>query len=339
MTQVFFNRTENFYKNVSNAANLMDSELTVSHLFRSGEACKTFTKPGLPYGEALAKKLGVREGIRILEVGPGLGDLAGGLLKGSDDFHYAFVDISFDVIRNLKSRFRGGRFSFVTGDFLKEKFRERFDLVICNEVLADFPAIINMTLHDPKIKPEDMEEYSDAVALVRSLGLKLPAVSNFNYGAVKFLEKAKASLAEGGRIFVCEHSSDKPRKVGVLGHNEYTIDFKTLKAAAAGLKLGVAEKGKLSGLLGVNQRKAILFYTRPELKMIYGFLKRRGISLDQRPYEAAEVLGILDKAGVRIAGRKGYAALLDKNARPLRGVTDQFSYLILEDGREKQRQE
>jgi cyclopropane fatty-acyl-phospholipid synthase-like methyltransferase len=328
MSQVFVNRTDDYYKSVSSAAELMDNELTVSHLFRTGNA--RFTESGLSYGETLAKKLGMREGMRILEVGPGLGDLAESLCSGLNDFHYTFIDISFDAIKNLKKRFRGDRFSFIAGDFLGEKLREKFDLIICNEVLADFPTIVNMTLYDPKLKDEDKDDYYDAVSLAKFYGLSLPKVSNFNYGAVKFLDKARALVADGGKIFVCEHASEKPARIGVHGHSEYTIDFPALEKVAARLRFAHVERGTLSGLLQAKNTKAVVFYMQPELKMLYGFLKRLGVSVDQKAYSPEEAIEALRKSGVGLAGEKEYSAFLESQARPLKKITDQFSYLILE---------
>jgi len=326
MAEVFVNRTDEYYKNIRSVREMMDNELTISHILRSENS---YTASGLPYGRILASRLKPSENQSILEIGPGLGDLAENLCSSLANFSYTFADISFDVIKNLMSRFRKGRFSFVTGDFLSISFRERFDLIICNEVLADFPTIINMTMDRPKIRKGDEDAYYDAVSLIKSYRLPFQGVSNFNYGALKFLEKAKASLAEGGRIFICEHSSAKPSRIGVFGHNEYTIDFSILERAAEKIKFKLIEKGNLTKLLGIKDRKAILFYMQPELKMLYNFFRKRGILIDQRPYPAEEITAILANNGVGFSDRKKYAIFLEKHSKPLSRITDQFNYLIL----------
>jgi hypothetical protein len=334
MVEVFVNSTEYYYKTVSSVVELMDNELTVSHIFRGG----AFTKSGIPYGEAVAGKLGMtgglKSGLSILEVGPGLGDVAQGIIsvleRQNADFHYTFADISYDVIKHLKSRFKGRRFSFITGDFIAEKLGEKFDFIICNEVLADFPTIVNMTLYKPKIREGDTDAYFDAVSLVKFYGLSFAKPANFNYGAVKFMEKARASLFENGKLFMCEHSSEKPQRIGVFGHSEYTIDFGTLEKIAAKLRFRGSESGNLSELLGVKDVKAVLFYTQPELKMLYNFFKSQGVLLDQRPYEADEAVETLEKNGVHMQTKKSYGEFLVKHAGPLRSITNQFSYLILQ---------
>jgi hypothetical protein len=326
MKEVFVSRTEDYYKQIKNVRDGMDNELTVSHILK---APNPFTKSGLPYGALVAGALRIQEGSSIVEIGPGLGDLAENICKGLTDFHYTFCDISYDFIRNLKTRFKGSRFSFEVGDFLAAKFREKFDVIICNEVLADLPTIVNMTLYGPKIRPGDEDAYYDAVSLAKFYGLSLPKISPFNYGAVKFLDKAKHMLNDGGKLFICEHSSKTPARIGVFGHSEYTIDFAILEKVAQ--KLGFrTQRGVMTDLLGINKKKAVLFYTHPELKMLYNFFKRRGIILEQKAYEIDEVVSLLENNGVSLRGRKDYAAFLEAQAKPLREITGQFNYLILE---------
>lgn len=326
MNELFVSRTEDYYKQLKNVQEGMDKELTISHLLK---APNPFTKSGLPYGELVAKALGIKNGSNILEVGPGLGDLAEGICSGLADFRYTFCDISYDFIGNLKNRFRGDRFSFEFGDFLAAKFKEKFDFIICNEVLADLPTIVNMTLYNPKIRAGDEDAYYDAVSLAKFYGLALAKSSNFNYGAVKFLDKAEKLLKEDGKLFICEHASAKPERIGVFGHNEYTIDFNALEKVAQKLGFRI-RRGVMSDLLGINQKKAVLFYTHPELKMLYTFLKKSGILLEQKAYEVGEVIPLLENNGVGLHGGKAYAAFLETQAKPLREITDQFNYLILE---------
>jgi len=344
MREIFVNRTDGYYQNLRVASDMIDNELTVSHMLRSQNG---FTKSGLAYGAMLAEKLALPPDPRILEVGPGLGDLAANFcaaLGSEAGFSYTFCDISFDVIKHLRSRFRDRRFSFAFGDFLDEKtmftrfgYEGRFDLIICNEVVADMPTIVNMTLDRPRIREGDADAYYDAVSLAKFYGLALTRASNFSYGALKFLIRAKALLAEGGKIFVCEHSSpkspkpQKPGRVGVFGHSEYAVDFAMLEQAAHKMKFRNIERGRMTDLLGIREdRKAVIFFTQPELKMLYNFLRKRGISLDQRAYEPVEVIALLEKNGVSVQKRGAYAAFLESRARPLREITDQFSYLLLE---------
>lgn len=330
MAEVYVNHTENYYKCVSSASELMDNELTVSHLFRSGR----FTKAGVPYGRVVAGRLGIPSfaGVpRILEVGPGLGDVAQEIINALEkkDFHYTFADISYDAVSSLKRRFRGGRFSFITNDFLKEKLSEKFDYIICNEVLADFPTVVNMTSYKPKIRDGDTETYFDALALAKFYGLSFVKPGNFNYGAVKFLEKARASLADGGKMFVCEHASSTPQRIGVFGHAEYTIDFAALAKVAEKLRFRSSEGGCLTELLKVQDKKAVIFYTQPELKMLYNFFKEQGTLLDQKPYDVAEAIAMLEQNEVHFYNKKAYASFLGSRAKSLRAITGQFEYLIL----------
>ncbi len=321
MTRIFINRTENYYKRITDAREGIDNELTISHLLRSRNP---FTKSGLPYGRILAEKLGIRDGARILEVGPGLGDVAENICSSFADIRYTFVDVSYAFMNHLKSKFTGDKFSFITGDFLTTKIRGKFDFIISNEVLADLPTIVGMRFG----AAHESDEYYDAVALAKFYGLSERRIRIFNYGAVKFLEKAKSLLAENGKIFICEHSSSPPRRIRVAGHTEYTVDFGVLERIAKRLRFEM-EKGSLTELLGIKNRKAVILYMHPELKTLYHFLRKQGIFLEQKVYDVEEILEALESHGVHIRGRKAYADFLGKHAKPLREITDQFGFLIL----------
>lgn len=319
------NRTEDYYKNMRDVHEGIDGELTVSHVLRHENS---FTERGKPFGRILAEKIRLPENPDILEVGPGLGDVAREICGSLPDYTYTFIDISPDFIKNLQRDFPAGRHSFIVGDFLKEKITGKFDLIICNEVLADLPTIANMSLGGHGVQEENRETYYDAVSLVKFYGIKVPKGYNFNYGAVKFLEKAKSLLKDNGKIFVSEHASSPPKHLRVYGHSEYTIDFQVLDKVAKRLKFSV-NKGTLTGLMGIKKKRAILFYTQPELKMLYTFFKRQGVYLDQKPYTPEEILKLLSDQNVSFYRPKEYLKFLRKHEEPLKKITDQFRYMIL----------
>ena len=325
MKRVFVNRTGNYYKNLRDVREGIENELTISHILKSENH---FTESGLSFGEILARKLDIPENPRILEVGPCLGDVAEDITSDLRNFHYTFIDISPDFINHLKSRFKGSEFSFIVDDFLNSRIKDKFDLIICNEVLADFPTIVNMTMENPKLEEEDEETYYDAVSLVKLYKLHLPRVTNFNYGAVKFIEKAKSLLDDSGKVFICEHSSETTQKIRVYGHSEYTINFEVLEKVAEHLGFH-AKRGSFTEFLGINKKKAVILYMQPELKTLYNFFKRQGIFFDQKAYETEEIIKMLENSGVRISNRENYIKFLEKHAKPLRKITDQFNYLIL----------
>lgn len=326
MKPTIVNRTENYYKKLTNAEKSLENELTLSHLLRFPN---TFTSNNLSYGEIIAKKLNIQDGFHILEVGPGLGDLAENICSCIKDFHYTFCDISYEYIRYLKNRFKGKNFSFECCDFLELKTKEKFDVIISNEVLGDLPTIINIDLKNPKIKEEDKQIYFDAVMLIKFYNLKISRESNFNYGALKFIEKAKSLLNENGKIFVCEHSSKPVKMLKVYGHNEFTIDFDLLENFSKKLGFQV-ERGCLSNILGIKNKKAVIFYTNPELRIIHNFFSDAGIPIEQRVYEINEIIELLENKGVKIYGKNYYFKLLNKESKNLKSITDQFNYLILQ---------
>jgi len=326
MAKVLVNRTDGYYTKRKNPRERMDDELTISHVLRQESS---FTASGLPYARIVAKKLlemkAVHKNARILEIGPGLGDFAKSFCSVVEPSKYVFLDISKDLIDNLKKKFRGDNFGFVTGDVLNAKINEKFDLVVCNEVLADLPTVVNMTMVEPEIMEEDREIYQDTVRMIEEYDL-LPK-GTINYGAIRFLERVKEVLDRNGTVFICEQASKPPKRILVEGHAEYTIDFRTLEKVSGQLGFR-AKTGTMTKLLGVNDRKAVIFYMQPELKILYDFFKRHGVLMDQKAYEIRELLDILGRLGVSFSKEK-YGKFLERQTKPFRNITDQFRYLIL----------
>ncbi|MCK5017721.1 MAG: methyltransferase [Candidatus Peribacteraceae bacterium] len=321
------NRTDSYYKNVGNVKDGIDNELTISHVLKSENS---FTKERKSFGIIIAEELDLPEKPRILEIGPGLGHIAADICNSLTNYHYTFLDISRDFINNLRKKFKGGKYSFIVGDFLKEKINEKFDLIVCNEVLADFPTIVNMSVEDHHVDKDDEDIYYDAVSLVKFYNIKIPENYHFNYGAVKFIEKAKELLKDNGKIFVSEHSSKTPKLIRVYGHSEFTIDFEVLKKVAEKNNLMIKRNSTITELMGINDNKAVLFYTQPELKVLYNFFKVKGITLEQKAYRAEEVIKLLKDHGVQFFGIDNYQKFLERHEKPLKKITDQFRYMILQ---------
>ncbi len=327
---MFINDTSEYYRKVKDPRERMDDEITISHLLRSPNS---FTGNGLPFGSILARNLMerglVREGMRVLEVGPGLGDLADGFSREANPKEYVFVDISPGIMDFLKTRFTGKTYRFVLADFLQMKTNEKYDLIICNEVLSDFPTIVNFFLESVG---EGEGIYGDAFRMVKEYGLDVKDTTNFNYGAIKFLEVSNRILREGGVIFVCEQDCDRdgtgqPERIRVFGHNEYTVKMTWLGKVARGLGFTV-ETGSLTEFLGVRKKKFVSFFTRSELRNFYELLKRKGIRPDQRAYTVDEFLRENGKF-IPTGDLGKYKEFLRRNAGFLSDVTDKFSYMIL----------
>ena len=326
---MFVNDTSGYYEEIKDPEERMDDEITVSHILRHRNS---FTRHGLPFGKLLAISLMDRglidEGARVLEVGPGLGDLAEQFFEEANPKEYVFIDISPRIIDFLKTRFRGKAYGFILGSFLEMKDRRKYDLIICNEVLSDLPTIVNFSL---KFAGKG-GIYKDALRMIKKYNLKTKEMFNFNYGAIRFLEVSSSILEREGVVFISEQDCERegtgwPERIRVSGHNEYTIKMSWLGQAAKKLMFSV-ESGSLTDFLGISREKFVSFFTQPELRNIYESLKRRGILPDQSAQTVDEFLKE-NRELIAVNDPGKYKEFLEKNAMHLSDVTDKFSYLIL----------
>lgn len=228
------------------------------------------------------KKL-IKPNGKILEVGGGYGNLAYGILSRFDDIEMTMVDLSPVFIERQKeklSRF-GKRVKFILSDIFEFlKVGESFDLIIANEVLGDFPAIVDIDkgellyLMDTGKTPDnigvDEKKYLfEAKKFVDKLNIPIesaPDDININTGAIRFIEEA---MKKTDSLWISEHSSDYeipdsmmemlrdaridtwPKKIILFGHTEVTQHFGNLKRfiEKSGFKY---QGGSLFNLLGVR---------------------------------------------------------------------------------------
>jgi hypothetical protein len=337
-SNVFVSDTREFYTKIKRPE--MHDEVTLSHMLRENNP---FTRNGLPYGAELAKALAskrlLKPGCSILEIGPGEGDLAQHMTGGlSGSWHYTFMDISPALLGALKKKFTGKQFDFLQADVLSDSNHgKRFDAIICNEVLADLPAVVNMSTAPEKEKHDKV--ISESLEMIKKYGLDtLKTPFNFNYGAIKFLERLEGMLSPGGFAFIAENMCDPgfPRPVQVYGHREFNIRFSWLKKAAASLGFS-SESGMVTELLGIHGSKRFLsMFLQPELKPIFDHMNRHNIGKDilaqgTLAMETEAFLAFVEKnsAQIGIEGLDDYIKLLPRAAREFSVVSDQFGYLIL----------
>ena len=278
----------------------MLDEITLSHLLRRvGDLNKK------TYGEMIGR---IVSGNNILEVGPGLGDLANGFSKVNEFKKYTFCELSPNLMNNLKEKF-GERYAFGENDLFN--VQGQYDLLICNEVLGDLQTAVDI---DKNNIPKEIQEIVDKYDLDIS---DAPKNFNFNIGAFQFLEKAKDLSS---KIFICEHSSEWPQRIPVHGHDEYTIKFGFLEQAA--VKLGFEIKsGKASDFIGIKS-KFICLALQPELRMYKDKIREDDWTRAFTPEEAMEILKTINID-------QSYGRYLRMNAKPFTKISDQFRYLVL----------
>ena len=219
-------------------------ECTISHLLR-------FPHPALGgrrYGEALLQGIAARGGrpgrSGVIEIGGGAGHIAEAAWRGEagafTQARWSSLDLSPALAAAQRRRLlepgqpRGPhqRWSGLRADAVRLPLRDGCvdGLVLANEVLAD-----------------------------------LPVSEGRNVGAIALVQELSRALAPGGMAVLTEFGGDFPpgsvRLLAALGqgeHVEWSIDFRDLRAAAAGLE--VVEL-PLHELLGADLRVRCASYT------------------------------------------------------------------------------
>ena len=177
--------------------------------------------------------------LEVLEVGGGMGTFARSFIKqaaslNGTNVNYHILDLSPALMASQRK---------ILGELLPESkhFQQNatefnlpgrtFDLIISNEVIADFPVASIERGSDGKWHGEgayylDKYDLSDEGA---------PDSFVVNSGAFQFIERAWKHLTPGGTLIVSEYGAEDryPAASYNLNHDEYTIHFGHLAACAA----------------------------------------------------------------------------------------------------------
>ncbi len=178
-------------------------------------------------------------GLQVLEVGGGMGTFARAFLQqaaslNGTSINYHILDLSPTLMASQRK---------ILAELLPESrhFQQdatefdlpdhTFDLIISNEVIADFPVASVQRNSDGKWQGDgayflDKYELSDKDA---------PDAFVVNAGVFRFIERAWKHLRPGGTLIVSEYGSDHlyPAASFNLNHDEFTIHFGHVVACAA----------------------------------------------------------------------------------------------------------
>ena len=218
-------------------------EPTVNHCFRfSHEALG-----GLDYGSRFCLStlkpevvplMNCSSQLEVLEVGGGTGSFARSFIKqaaslNATQVNYHILDLSPALMENQRK---------ILSELLPESrhFQQNatefdlpghtFDLIISNEVIADFPVA--------SVQRKNGNEFQgEGAYYVDKYGLWENAPDSFlvNSGAFRFIERAWEQLKPGGTLIVTEYGSEQiyPARSYNLNHDEFTIHFGHLAICAA----------------------------------------------------------------------------------------------------------
>lgn len=177
--------------------------------------------------------------LEVLEVGGGTGSFARSFIKqaanlNSNRVNYHILDLSPALMENqrkLLSEVLPESRHFQQNATVFDLPSHTFDLIISNEVVADFPVA--------SVQRKNVDEVQgDGAYYVDKYGLcEKDAPDSFvvNSGAFRFIERAWKHLKPGGTLIVTEYGSEQkyPARSYNLNHDEYTIHFGHLAACAA----------------------------------------------------------------------------------------------------------
>ncbi len=177
--------------------------------------------------------------LEVLEVGGGTGSFARSFITqaaslNKTGINYHILDLSPALMENQRK---------ILAELLPESrhFQQNatefdvpghtFDLIVSNEVIADFP-VASVQRTTANEFEGDGAYYLDKYDLSRK---DAPDSFVVNSGAFRFIERAWKHLRPGGTLIVTEYGSDHiyPARSYNLNHDEFTIHFGHLAACAA----------------------------------------------------------------------------------------------------------
>ena len=221
--------------------------------------------------------------LEVLEVGGGTGTFAQSFLKQAANLNgtrlnYHILDLSpalMDHQRKILSEFVPESRHFHQNATEFELPDHTFDLIISNEVIADFP-VASVQRKGEKWEGEGvyyLEKYDLA-------DKNAPESFVVNAGAFRFLERAWKHLTPGGTLILTEYGAEHgyPVQCYHINHEEYSIHFGQLAACAT--KLGFkCRLLPLKEFLSLNDEVLVLNGREEHLLCLNHVLKNYGHTL------------------------------------------------------------
>lgn len=277
-------------------------EPTVNHSFRfPSEALG-----GLDYGSRFAAStlrpqvvplLAHSNHLEVLEVGGGTGSFARSFIAHSEslaegvgsgiELNYHVLDLSPTLMQSQKKllsemlpagrHFHQDATKFSIPD-------QKFDLILSNEVIADFPmAVVQRRFSDPAIGDGSGKWQGTGVPYLEKYGLATDdAPDSFwvSAGAFEFIERCFEHLSPGGAVLVSEYGGAQqyPIQAFQLNHEEFSVHFGHLAACAARVGFD-CRLLTLKEFLAVDDRVLVLNGREEHFRTLNHVLKKYGTSL------------------------------------------------------------
>ena len=243
-------------------------EPTVNHLLRFPSQLLSGLDYGTRFCDAVFEDMVSRRGdgaFAVLEVGGGTGSFARSFIKRAQtkiaELSYQIMDLSptlaayqLQLLNDIHPTVGHISQNAVELDLPGAKF----DLIISNEVIADFPVAA--------VERENGEGNvyfsGEGAAFIKEYGLTVenaPQQFYVNSGVFQFLERAWTHLKPGGRVILSEYGGEStyPVESFHLNHSEFSIHFGHLLECAR--RIGFrCRLHKLTEFLGIDDRIPVL---------------------------------------------------------------------------------
>jgi SAM-dependent methyltransferase len=193
--------------------------------------------------------LGHSEHLDVLEVGGGTGSFARSFIRQAQEqgaasngprLNYHILDLSPALIQSQKALLSelvpdSNHFQQDATEF--DLPGHKFDLIIANEVIADFPMASVWRAEGNDAENKSWRWQGDGAPLVEEYDLAEETAPNaffVNAGALRFLHRAWEHLAPGGTLVISEYGAAQryPAPSYHLNHEEFSIHFGHLAAGA-----------------------------------------------------------------------------------------------------------
>ncbi|SRR6266436_299118 len=274
-------------------------EPTVNHAFRFPNEMLG----GLDYGARFCRATlkpevihtpGAR--LEILEVGGGTGTFARSFIqeflnlsessRNGQRPNYHIMDLSPALIESQQRILAGWQpgIEHFEQDATQFDLPGRvFDLIISNEVIADFPvATARRNVHrtDTENEPEWLE---DGAPYIEKYGLSVESAPDrffVNAGVFEFIERAWNHLAPGGTVVLSEYGSVSkyPAESFHLNHAEFSIHFGHVMECARAVGF-VCRLQPLKEFLAINDQVRVLNGREEHLRCLNHVLEKQGMSI------------------------------------------------------------
>jgi Putative S-adenosyl-L-methionine-dependent methyltransferase len=243
--------------------------------------------------------LGQSKRLEVLEIGGGTGSFARSFLKQAQQsgikLIYHILELSPALMRSQIELLSGIGQSVEHFEQDATKFNlpgRKFDLVIANEVVADFPVALVQREPDPKAsgagRSRDRKRWvGNGARYMEKYLLSDETAPDFflvNVGAFQFVERVWEHLSPSGTLILTEYGGESqyPTQAYHLNHEEFSIHFGHLKKCAE--KIGFrCRLLALNDFLGVDNRVPMLDGHEEHIMCLNHVLEKFGTSL---PYAA-----------------------------------------------------